>query len=162
MFPDGIHFISVSMAGDLAMITITLWNKEQESQLYKYCPNVEPIGFNMEIFDNENILIEYGCQEVYLFNVYNKTILRKYYDIYNDDGCYMKALDSKTFIIGTKCNTIRIWDIECENQPTTIYQGPHFKDDLDTKYSTREIIILDSKTFISGNENGNIVLWSNY
>ena len=158
VFPDGIHFISVSMAGDLDMITITLWNKEQESQLYKYCPNVEPIGFNMEIFDNENILIEYGCQEVYMFNIYNKTILRRYHDIYNDAGCYMKALDSKTFIIGTKCNTIRIWDIECENE-SYIYQGPHFDDEVNPEMDTTSILVLDSKRFISGNENGNIVLW---
>ena len=98
-----------------------------------------------------------------MFNIYNKTILRRYHDIYNDPGsysCYMKALDSKSFIIGEMSNTIRIWNVDCENQPTTIYQGPNFEDDLDPKCSTSEIIMLDSKTFISGNENGNIVLWN--
>lgn len=161
VLPDGIHFISVSMASDFYVITITLWNKEQESPLYKYIPQICSNNLNIEIFDNENILIN-GSDEVYMFNIYNKTILRRYNP--NDRAsysCYMKALDSKTFIIGEMSNTIRIWNVDCENQPTAIYQGPQFKDDIfEYEYSTSEIIMLDSKTFISGNENGNIVLWN--
>ena len=161
VLPDGIHFISVSMASDFYVITITLWNKEQESPLYKYIPQISSNNLNIEIFDNENILIN-GCDEVYMFNIYNKTILQTYHDIYNDPGsysCYMKALDPKTFIIGEMSNTIRIWNVDSENQPTAIYQGPNFEDELDHEMDTTSIIALDSKTFISGNEDGNIVLW---